>query len=160
MYNTSAKYGNPNQNSDQYRERDPMKKRLAMTVLPPVLLAGLIVNTGTAHADSGLGDCFTTGAYGIMYYKYYGGKTDPVDIALGIKDLLADGHHVAIRAITIDTGNRTKYWPWYRWYEGSGTGHTWYTTVRRQESGIQRLKVQVARFEKSKLLNSCTAWAG
>ncbi|MGW9300720.1 hypothetical protein ACWHA3_07800 [Streptomyces cyaneofuscatus] len=133
-----------------------MKKR-SIIALPAMLLAGLVYNTGTANAAVDIADCFTTGAYGIVTYQYSGAVNDTVYIDLGVKDRLADGHHVAVRLITVDTGDRTKYWTWRHWYEGNNTGHTYYTTAQL-DSGISKVGVQVGRFEGSTLLNSCKGW--
>lgn len=76
---------------------------------------------------------------------------------LEITDTLADDHHARARYLTKRGNGTTRYWAWHSNTGGVGTiGLD--TTARDGEDGIFGSGIQVARFEKDTLLNSCTDW--
>jgi hypothetical protein len=117
-----------------------------------------MATTGTSQASDEFDDCTTTGASGWVSADWRGSITEIVDVGLGVADTSADGHHVAVRLMTHDSGGDIRYWSWHHWSEGNDTSNTWYTTAQDSNSGIRDVGVQVGRFEGSTLLNSCKSW--
>ncbi len=79
-------------------------------------------------------------------------------VTLTVTDTKADGHHVRVRYLSKTDPGTTVKWSWHALYDGQGTTLK-YPTTARHEYGIVNMGVEVARFEGSKLLNSCTDWA-
>ncbi|MFV8184266.1 hypothetical protein [Streptomyces sp. AF1B] len=136
-----------------------MKRRFAMAtgIAASAMLAGLISAT-PASAATLLARCNTTGASGGITVDDFNGATDKINFSMGVDDTLADGHHVRIRLITENAAGTHKYWSWHADYNGEGTS-TEVNSYAQDDSGIFYVGIQVARFEGSTLLNSCTKWS-
>ncbi|MFJ9709894.1 hypothetical protein [Streptomyces sp. NPDC101234] len=84
----------------------------------------------------------------------YTGKNSLADVSLYVKDLRADGHHVAVRLVTRRSDGSNHYWSWHHLYAGEGTDQTWNTTAT-DSGGIHTVWRQIGIFEGDSLLNSC-----
>ncbi|MGQ4381963.1 hypothetical protein [Streptomyces sp. SAS_270] len=135
-----------------------MKKLLttAAGVASSAALIGLIAATPAAAQDVDRW-CSTTGASGGVTVYNYDQATDHIALTMNAYDGLADGHHASVRLLTKNYAGTIKYWPWHANYYGVGTNANWDTTATNS-SGIHDVGVQIARFEGSTLLNSCTDW--
>ncbi|MET8692869.1 hypothetical protein ABZV65_10015 [Streptomyces bauhiniae] len=135
-----------------------MKRCLALAVglSASAMLAGLITAT-PASAATLLARCNTTGASGGVTVDNFSGATDEIKFFMGVDDTLADGHHARIRLITKNAAGKNKYWAWHADYGGAGTSKE-IRSYAHDDSGIFDVGIQVARFEGSSLLNSCTKW--
>ncbi|WP_409471235.1 hypothetical protein [Streptomyces sp. HC307] len=135
-----------------------MKKRLmaATSVAASALLLGLFSAT-PASAATLRGQCSTTGAWGGITVNNFNGATDRIDFSMTISDTSADGHHARIRLKTKNHVGTVKNWSWHANYGGEGHDER-VVTYAHDDSGIFSVGIQVARFEGSTLLNSCTEW--
>ncbi|MGW7486921.1 hypothetical protein [Streptomyces sp. NPDC054786] len=78
---------------------------------------------------------------------------------MDLKDTDEDGHHVKIRFLSKRVGSSsTVKWKWHSQYLGAGPVLKVNTKVK-DKYGITAEGLEVARFEGSTKLNSCTAWA-
>lgn len=120
-------------------------------------LVGLITATPAAATDANRW-CSTTGATGGIIVYGYDGATTKIVLTINSYDSLADNHHSQVRLLTKNWEGTIKYWPWRANYGGVGTNVSWNTTAT-ESTGIHDVGVQVARFEGSTLLNSCSDWS-
>lgn len=128
-------------------------------VLSATALAAVAASTAPAAASSGTASCSTTGASGSSYTSNsstYG----KADVVLRVKDTLADGHHVRVRYLTLTASFSVKKWSWHSETGGNGSSLVYNTTAQDSVNGIADYGVEIARFEGSTLLNSCTDWVG
>lgn len=133
-----------------------MRKRSILAFAGSLLMA-TIASTGSAQAAEGVAHCDTTGASGSMYYQAFDGILGTHYVDLSVHDHNEDGHHVRVRLLAKDTNGDLIKWPWRSWTDGAHSGYTWHTTAQ-SDKGLRLVGVEVARFEKSKLLNSCKDW--
>jgi hypothetical protein len=135
-----------------------MKKRILMatSVAASAMLVGLVSAT-PASALTLLGECGTTGAWGGITVNNFNGPTEEIKFSMEVLDTRGDNHHVRIRLKTQNHADTVKNWPWHANYDGEGESKTW-NTYAHDDSGIFYVGIQVARFEGSTLLNSCTEW--
>ncbi|WP_199550220.1 hypothetical protein [Streptomyces sp. N35] len=123
------------------------------TIALAAIAGAFIVPAVATPAAAAYGGCGTTGASGSIRFTW-SGKYRMNDLEISVKDTLSDGHHAAIRLVTIRNDGSTKYWPWRRNYEGAGVTSHWFTYAY-DTNGIRTALVEVARFEGSDLLNLC-----
>jgi hypothetical protein len=135
------------------------KKTALMGSAASFLLA--LVAVPPAHADtSNTLWCSVSGASGTV--EYWGRDSYPdkrIDLVLRVSDTAADGHHPQVRLVTEEYNGTIKRWPWHSNTDGYGTTQSW-NTYAYDGYGIAKVGVQVANFEHSTLLGSCTSWAG
>ncbi|WP_369235108.1 hypothetical protein AB5J56_24900 [Streptomyces sp. R21] len=134
-------------------------KRILTTaagVASSAALIGIITATPAAAQDVDRW-CSTTGASGGIIVYNYNQPEYTVALTMNAYDALADDHHVSVRLLTKNYAGTIKYWPWHANYHGVGTNLNWDTTATNN-TGIHDVGVQIARFEGSTLLNSCTDW--
>ncbi|MBW8798437.1 MAG: hypothetical protein JF597_34130 [Streptomyces sp.] len=127
------------------------------------LAAACTLAFGTsADATTYYASCSTTGAKGSMGADYPSGdlwEYDTFKIAMSVTDTAADGHHVQIRFLSKEVGNSgTVKWPWHSFTSANGDTFTFSTTAQ-DDYGIVATGVEVARYEGSTYLNSCTDWS-
>ncbi|MFE7766308.1 hypothetical protein [Streptomyces sp. NPDC057438] len=134
-----------------------MKKRFAVTGVTSAALIMTLATSGPAQALDARAVCATAGALGDVIVFNYDGATDSIVLELGVTDTDRDGHHARVRLITKNVSGTVKRWTWRANTEAM-TSLRW-RTVAHEDSGIFEVGVQVARFEKDKLLNSCIDWA-
>lgn len=117
------------------------------------------ISSATAAANTATASCSTTGAKGSSKTTFTPGEIHAtMPVTLTVTDTSADGHHVRVRYLSrSDPGTITR-WSWHALHNGNGTTLV-YPTTARHEYGIVNMGVEVARFEGSTLLNSCTDWA-
>jgi hypothetical protein len=121
-------------------------------------LALTAVLPASAEAATLQPSCSTTGANGTITVPNFSGATDRIDLSYTLYDSKADDHHVRIRLLTKNQAGTVKYWPWRANYDGHGSLKEW-DTFADDSSGIFAVGVEVARFEGSSKLNSCTDWS-
>ncbi|WP_371547959.1 hypothetical protein OG266_21995 [Streptomyces sp. NBC_00554] len=135
------------------------RTRIATTCAAAAVVT--IAFTGQASAAE-TASCSTTGARGSMGATYPTGDQWPYKefkIALSVTDTSADGHHVRVRFLSKAVGtSATTTWAWHSLTSGSGETLTLSTTAQTSW-GIEATGVEVARFEGSTKLNSCTDWS-
>ncbi|MFD4179088.1 hypothetical protein [Streptomyces anulatus] len=79
-----------------------------------------------------------------------------VDISLQVQDTKADGHHVAIRFISMDKRtNKYKSWPWRHNYDGAGTSKYWDTYASDSNGRLNSIGIQAAVMEGSEVISNC-----
>ncbi|MEV5780252.1 hypothetical protein AB0L42_04400 [Streptomyces sp. NPDC052287] len=132
-------------------------KRLSVTGVA----AAAIFATATvteASAASGGAACSVTGASGSLAFTNWTARH--VNISGWVKDTGADGHHVAIRLVSIDdsTGWVTE-WPWHSEYDGNGSTASFTTYASPSGDDLDEIGAQVAVFEGSSIVRSCTDYA-
>ncbi|MBC9714283.1 hypothetical protein H9Y04_17115 [Streptomyces sp. TRM66268-LWL] len=129
-----------------------MRTRRA-TIALAAIAAAFIIPAVATPAAAARGSCGTTGASGSMTFDW-SGKYRMNNLELRVKDTLADGHHVAIRLVTLRSDGSSKYWDWHRNYKGAEITSVWFTYAY-DTGGITKALIEVARFEGSQLLNLC-----
>jgi len=102
--------------------------------------------------------CRTTGADGGVFASSFTPGTTKVDISLNVEDTLADGHHVAVRFVSETNSGAIRNWAWHHNFGGLNHSIEIDTTAADGE-GIRALGFEVGRFEGSRLINHCSAWA-
>ncbi|WP_228927010.1 hypothetical protein [Streptomyces sp. DH7] len=136
-------------------------KRTTKSLLTGSIAAAFFATMGTspAHASTETYNCFTTGAGGAATVQnwHVGESGKNVGVHMGVHDNKADGHHVRIRLIGKKIGGTPVNWPWRANYDGNGSYKAW-DTYFVNDGNMLMVGVQVARFEGSELLNSCTDW--
>lgn len=131
-------------------------KRLSVTSVAAVAIFATTTVTN-ASAASGVAACSVTGASG--YMKFTNWTADYVDISGWVKDTAADGHHVAIRLISLDHGKGTLHeWPWRTEYDGNGSTTSFTTYARSSYDDLDSVGIQVAVREGTKIVRHCSAW--
>ncbi|MFG3205957.1 hypothetical protein [Streptomyces sp. NPDC048192] len=111
-----------------------------------------------ASAASGGAACSVTGASGSLTFTNW--SATHVDISGWVKDTAADGHHVAIRLVSIDesTGWVTE-WPWHSDYDGNGSTLSFATYASPTADHLDYIGAEVAVIEGSTVVRSCTDYA-
>ncbi|MER5395904.1 hypothetical protein [Streptomyces sp. NPDC002599] len=124
--------------------------------------SGLLVTTLTtsAHADTLTTlSCSTTGAFGqLSSTNWRSGTTGEFDVTMSVTDTKADDHHVRVRLVGKTIGATRVNWPWHSVTGGLGSEDAW-ARPAQNSAGVIDIGVQVARYEKSEYMNSCTDWA-
>jgi hypothetical protein len=109
-----------------------------------------------AAADSMVtGNCSGTGTYG-AYTGYFVSSTKVDPLRLRVLDTEADGHHVAIRLVTVENDGDHVAWSFRHYYGGSGGEATW-DTYASSSNGIAAVRIQAAVFEGNDLLRLCSS---
>ncbi|MGW0967276.1 hypothetical protein [Streptomyces sp. NPDC002516] len=125
------------------------------------VFSGQAEASAPAPGGSATASCSTTGARGSAGIKSPTGDLwnyGTFKLAMSVTDTSADGHHVQIRFLSKEVGNSgTVKWPWHSLTSGSGDTYTFSTTAQ-DDYGITDTGVEVARYEGSTFLNSCTDW--
>lgn len=123
--------------------------------------AGSVTSVFQPTVAGGTASCSTTGARGSMGTTRPSGDLWPYQefkVALSVTDTAGDGHHVRVRFLSKGVGSEAvSKWPWRSLTSGRGDTLTVSTTAR-SDYGIAETGVEVARFEGSRKLNSCTDW--
>ncbi|MFI8350919.1 hypothetical protein [Streptomyces sp. NPDC085596] len=83
-----------------------------------------------------------------------------VNISGWVKDTAADGHHVAIRFVSIDEGTGwVTEWPWHSEYDGNGSTTSFTTYASPSGDDLDHIGAQVAVIEGSKIVRVCSDYA-
>ncbi|MFJ5271438.1 hypothetical protein [Streptomyces sp. NPDC088358] len=132
-------------------------KRLSVTGVAAVAIFATATVTN-ASAASGAAACSVTGASGSLTFTNW--TAHHVDISGWVKDNAADGHHVAIRLVSIDesTGWVTD-WPWHSEYDGSGATTSFTTYASPSGDALDHIGAQVAVIEGSTIVRACSDYA-
>ncbi|MBY8344310.1 hypothetical protein LXH13_17025 [Streptomyces spinosirectus] len=132
-------------------------KRLCVTSFAAAAIFATTTLTD-ASAASGAAACSVTGASGSLTFTNW--SSHHVDISGWVKDNAADGHHVAIRLVSIDdtTGWVTE-WPWHSEYDGLGATNSFSTYASPSGDRLDYIGAQVAVIEGSKIVRDCTDYA-
>jgi hypothetical protein len=132
-------------------------KRLSVTSVAAVAIFAMTTVTN-ASAASGGAACSVTGASGALTFTNW--SAHYVDISGWVKDNAADGHHVAIRLVSIDdsTGWVTE-WPWHSEYDGNGASTSFSTYAAPSGDALDYVGAQVAVIEGNTIVRSCTDYA-
>lgn len=132
-------------------------KRFSVTSVAAVAIFATTTVTD-ASAASGGAACSVSGASGSMTFTNW--SSGYVDIQGWVKDTAADGHHVAIRFISIDQGTGwLTEWPWRTEYDGNGSTTSFTTYANPSVDDLDDIGVRVAVREGTKIVRSCTDWA-
>ncbi|WP_326721636.1 hypothetical protein OHT59_21595 [Streptomyces sp. NBC_00243] len=137
-----------------------MQKRTRAALLAASAGAFMVMGISPASADTYDSSCSSTGVVGSLYTTGwdYNEKTIPY-VSLAVSDSLADGHHVAVRLVTVgQTDDDVTYFPWHHYYGGQGGATAWETSATTARP-IAGFRLEAARFEGSTLLNYCAAKA-
>lgn len=135
-----------------------LKRSLTVAATAVAALSLVALTTSPAHASTtGYRGCSTTGASGGYAYSNYHGPGATINVSFDLSDTLADGYHARVRFLSKNTHGTTKYWGWRQNLDGAGTTKYWVSTAS-DTSGLFDIGVQIARFNGSTLLNSCTDW--
>ncbi|MGI5457181.1 hypothetical protein ACQEWB_29255 [Streptomyces sp. CA-249302] len=132
-------------------------KRLSITSVAAVAIFATTTVTN-ASAASGGAACSVTGASGSLTFTNW--TSHYVDISGWVKDTAADGHHVAIRLVSIDdhTGWVTE-WPWHSEYDGKGATTSFSTYASPSGDDLDAIGAQVAVIEGSTIVRVCEDYA-
>lgn len=132
-------------------------KRLSVTGIAAAAIFATTTVTD-ASAASGVAACSVSGASGSL--KFTNWTSTHVDISGWVKDNAADGHHVAIRLVSIDdsTGYVTS-WPWHSNYDGNGTTTSFTTFANPSGDHLDYVGAQVAVIEGSTIVRACSDYA-
>ncbi|WP_143658498.1 hypothetical protein [Streptomyces sp. Tue6028] len=132
-------------------------KRLSVTSVAAVAIFAATTVTN-ASAASGGAACSVTGASGTLAFTNW--TSSHVDISGWVKDTAADGHHVAIRLVSIDEGTGwVTEWPWHSEYDGNGSTNSFTTYASPTTEDLDYIGAQVAVIEGSTIVRSCTDYA-
>ncbi|MFI6355942.1 hypothetical protein ACIBJF_25460 [Streptomyces sp. NPDC050743] len=132
-------------------------KRLSVTGLAAVAIFATTTVTN-ASAASGGAACSVTGASGSLTFTNW--TAHHVDISGWVKDTAADGHHVAIRLVSIDSSTGwVNEWPWHSEYGGNGATTSFTTYASPPGDALDYIGAQVAVIEGSTIVRSCTDYA-
>ncbi|MET7985517.1 MULTISPECIES: hypothetical protein [unclassified Streptomyces] len=132
-------------------------KRLSVTGVAAVAIFATTTVTN-ASAASGVAACSVTGASGSFTFTNW--TAHHVDISGWVKDNAADGHHVAIRLVSIDSGTGwVTEWQWHSEYDGNGSTSSFTTFASPPGDALDSVGVQVAVIEGSTIVRSCFDYA-
>ncbi|MFF4273025.1 hypothetical protein [Streptomyces sp. NPDC001536] len=132
-------------------------KRLSVTGVATVAIFATATVTN-ASAASGGAACSVTGASGSMTFTNW--SDNYVDISGWVKDTAADGHHAAIRFVSIDGGTGwVTEWSWRHEYDGNGATLPFTTYAAPTGDDLDYIGVQVAVMEGGTIVRSCTDYA-
>ncbi|WP_282794800.1 hypothetical protein [Streptomyces sp. CC224B] len=112
----------------------------------------------TANAATLTASCMTTGANGSVRVPNFHGATERIQVGLTAYDSKADAKQARVRLLTKNASGKITYWSWHAAKGGKGTLKSWKTHAK-DDRGIFNVGVQVARFDGSHLVNSCTDWS-
>ncbi|MCX4725914.1 hypothetical protein [Streptomyces sp. NBC_01306] len=140
-----------------------MRKKLAAAVSISGALMAVLAGQGPAMAAEGYGSpayaaCTPAGAAGGFTETGWTGAKASVKLELYVSDIRSDGHHVAVRFLSVNSYLKIKYWAWHSNYDGLDHTSRWNTTASDSE-GLYYTGVQVATLEGSKIISYCTDWA-
>ncbi|MGC4995727.1 MULTISPECIES: hypothetical protein [unclassified Streptomyces] len=132
-------------------------KRLCITGVAAVAIFATTTVTNASAAGGGAA-CSVTGASGSLTFTNW--TSHHVNISGWVKDTAADGHHVAIRFVSIDdsTGWVTE-WPWHSEYDGNGSTTSFTTYASPTGDDLDYIGAQVAVMEGSKIVRVCSDYA-
>lgn len=132
-----------------------MRKRLSSLAVAVMAAAAIIPAAASpaAAAPSAVGaSCSVPGASGSGSWVF-ASRTQLNSVSLKITDTAADGHHVAIRLLTVQ-GTTTHKWPLHHEYGGKGSTQTWNTTAS-DSLGIKYAYIEVLVMEGDSIVTSC-----
>ncbi len=135
-----------------------LKKRLSITLVGACILGAATLGTSPASAAtrSLYAECDTTGSSAWVNVPSWDGSNTVNNISLTSEDDTADGHHAAVRLVTMDTSMSLHFWSWHDNYGGFGYEETWNTHAEDDVNGIIDVGVQSGTFEGGTLLSQCT----
>ncbi|MGW3085938.1 hypothetical protein [Streptomyces sp. NPDC001108] len=131
-----------------------MRKKLMGMAAACIAAAVAIPATASPAAAEPVGAaCSVTGASGSGSWEFVNANSLK-NVNLTVKDTAADGHHVAIRLMTVNRSGVSHNWPLHHLYDGKGSSHTW-TTTATDTNGIKYAYVEVFLMEGSNDLQMC-----
>ncbi|CAL9470252.1 hypothetical protein [Streptomyces sp. enrichment culture] len=119
-----------------------MKLRRALTV-GAAAVAALAFAASPASASDVYAEATGARGWGDFSFK---SRTSAYDIQLAVQDTKADGHHVRIRAQSMDPLRNVTSYAWRYNYEGYGATLNW-TTSLDDSDGIWAMRIQVCTYE-------------
>lgn len=119
----------------------------------------LVAGAGSAQAETVDGGCSTPGGFGSVQVERPGGAVSSLSgILLHVSDSERDGAHMRVRLVTEKADGRNVYYKWRKLTTGYNSHKSWETSAR-DDNGIFRVGVQIARFRGDTYLNHCSDWA-
>ncbi|WP_129307340.1 hypothetical protein [Streptomyces sp. L2] len=132
-------------------------KRLSITGVAAVAIFATTTVTNASAAGGGAA-CSVTGASGSLTFSNW--TAHHVNISGWVKDTAADGHHVAIRFVSIDdSAGWVTEWAWHSEYSGKGSTASFTTYASPSGDALDYIGAQVAVMEGSKIVRACTDYA-
>ncbi|MFD7993162.1 hypothetical protein [Streptomyces mexicanus] len=133
-------------------------KRLSVTGCAAVAIFATTTVT-SASAASGGAACSVTGASGSLSFTNWTARH--VDISGWVKDTAADGRHVAIRFVSIDSGTGwVTEWSWHANHNGNGSTVSFTTYASPSGDSLDSIGAQVAVMDDGgTIVRSCTDYA-
>ncbi|MEU9912234.1 hypothetical protein [Streptomyces sp. NPDC051001] len=133
-----------------------MKMRHALVTAGALACLSIPLVASPAAADSMVtGSCTATGGYG-AYTGFFTSSTRVDPLRLRVLDTAADGHHVAIRLVTVENDGDHIAWSFRHYYGGNGGEATW-DTYASSSNGIAAVRIQAGVFEGDDLLRLCSS---
>lgn len=114
-----------------------------------------LVASPAAADEMATGSCTATGAYG-AYTGFFVSATKVSPLRLRVDDTAADGHHVAVRLVTVEADGDHKAWSWHHFYGTTGESTT-FDTSASSTNGIAAVRVQAGAFEGNSLESICSS---
>jgi hypothetical protein len=131
-------------------------RRSALITAGALACLAIPLMASPAAADSLVsGNCTATGAYG-AYTGFFVSSTKVDPLRLRVLDTEADGHHPAIRLVTVENDGDHIAWSWHHYYGGSGGEDSW-DTYASSSNGIAAVRIQAGVFEGNDLLRLCSS---
>ncbi|MFV5992285.1 hypothetical protein ACNPQM_07480 [Streptomyces sp. NPDC056231] len=129
------------------------KNLLALTSACIAAAVAIPVAASPAAAAPVGASCSITGAKGSGSWEFVNANSIK-NVNLTVTDTAADGHHVAIRLLTVDRNLVSHNWTLHHLYDGKGTSHTW-TTTATDTRGLKYVYIEVSVMEGSDELAMC-----
>ncbi|WP_406732046.1 hypothetical protein [Streptomyces sp. NBC_01794] len=135
--------------------------RIRQLAVVAVAALAIPITATPASAASYEQACFVPGGFGDVFSAKgsgswdWAGKYDLKPVEMSLTDMASDGHHVAIRLVTKRANGSNTGWTWRHNYDGKGRTIT-YGTYAHDAAGILGGYFEVATYEGSTQLNSCT----
>jgi hypothetical protein len=123
--------------------------------------AAAVAAVAFAASPAFAGDVYAqaTGSQGWGDFRY-NSKTSAYSIQLEVQDIAADGHHVRVRAQSLDPLRNVTSYAWRYNYGGYGTKLGWSTSLT-DSGGIWAMRIQVCTYEGDTPLSCDTSsWDG
>ena len=119
-------------------------KKVQIFISAAAVSAGLLMASAPSASAAGSG-CTVEGAYG-TWSGTWASSTTLNPLTLGVTDVSADGHHVAVQLVTRNNSGGYHWWPWHHIYGGRGDDGAWSTSAY-DPAGIASATINVAVFE-------------
>ncbi|MGW1472326.1 hypothetical protein ACWCQJ_13825 [Streptomyces olivaceus] len=138
-----------------------MSNNLKRLSVASAALAAALVATSAGSAEAAgaqaQASCNVSGASGVGNFKNW--TNNYADMSLTVKDTSSDGNSVAIRLISKDDNDKTKYWSWHSNANGYNKSVTWNTHASTGSGGLSYIGIQAAVIKNSAVVRYCTDWA-